>query len=122
MARTLKRVAYVRRTRRLDELERGYHGKTIDFDWRPYEKRSEKDRKDFDRLVVSIERAGIRDPLITFGDHVLIGQRRHEIGERLGIEEVEVLDITEDISTWGSDDIKRLELLCEEGMWARNQN
>ena len=115
----MKRVQYVRKRRKLSELARGYHGKTIDFEWRPYERRDEKGRQRFDRLLDSISRAGIRDPLITFGDHVLIGQQRHEIGVRLGIEEVDVLEITEDISEWGSADIKRLELLREEVMWAR---
>ena len=114
----MKPLPYVRKRRKLAELVRGYHGKHIDFEWRPYDKRSEKARDRFDRLLYSISRAGIRDPLITFGDHVLIGQQRHEIGMRLGIEEVDVLEITEEISEWRSEDIKRLEFLREEVMWA----
>lgn len=113
----LKRVPYARKTRKLADLTPGYHGKTIDFDFRPYEQRSKDHQRRFDGLVVSIFHDGIKHPLITFGDHVLIGQQRHQIGLQLGIEEVEVLEIQEDISEWGAEDIKRLELLREEVMW-----
>jgi hypothetical protein len=120
MARTLKPLAYARRRRLVRDLKRGFHGKHVDFDWRPYKLRDKRARARFDALVVSIFHNGILDPLITHGDHVLIGQQRHEIAERLGIVEVETLDVIEDVSEWGELDIKRLEKLRDEVMWAKH--
>ncbi len=113
----MKAVRYTRRRRKLADLKPGYHGKTIDFSHRPYEKRDPKGQRRYDQLLESIAVDGIKHPLITFGDHVLMGQQRYEIGLKLGIEEVDVLEITEDISHWGAADIKRLEALRENVMW-----
>ena len=67
--------------------------------------------EDFDRLVVSIYHHGILCPLITHRGHVLIGQRRAEIGQRFGIETVECWDVQEDVTLWWRPDVARLDQL-----------
>ena len=92
----------------LSILKLGFHGDHVDFDWRPYTKRSEAARADYDKLYDSIFNEGIKRPIITHGLCVLIGMRRVEIGIALGVESVDCLDITEDVSKWTRDDIPRL--------------
>lgn len=96
---------------RLADLTLGYRGEAIEFSWRPYAKRHPEHRADYDRLAASIQREGIHRPLITFGRHVLIGMRRAEIGQALGIESVLCWRITEDVHQWRGTDLPRLEAL-----------
>lgn len=95
----------------LRDLRLGFKGKRISFSWRPYPDRTPKAREDFDRLIVSIYHHGILCPLITHRGHVLIGQRRAEIGQRLGIETVECWDVEEDVTKWWRPDVARLDQL-----------
>jgi len=104
-------VAYQEVTERLSDLVLGLQGERVTFCWRPYAERPASHRADYDRLVVSIYHQGIVCPLITWGSHVLIGQRRAEIGKRLGIDTVRCWRIREDVRQWHGADLLRLEAL-----------
>jgi len=101
-------VRHERRTQPVAALRAGYRGVTVDFTFRPYEKREGEDKEAMDGLRADIKTNGIRNPLVTKDGHVLIGMRRWEIARDLGIEEVERLEITEDIDNWMAPDIDRL--------------
>jgi len=95
----------------LDDLIIGYEGKVTRFGYLPYEKRVRKDLADYHRLMQNIAVYGIKKPLITFTNHVLVGQRRAEIGKRLGIPTVTVWRLTEDIDRWMPKDMHRIDIL-----------
>lgn len=80
------------------EMVLGAHFAHVDYEWRPYDQRKPDHREDYDRLFGDIKKRGIVNPLICAGDCVLIGMRRCEIARILGISEVPVWEITEDIS------------------------
>lgn len=83
-------------------LTLGAHFKHVDYDWRPYADRSPEARADYDRLLADIRKRGIQNPLIACGGRVLIGMRRCEIAVMLGIKEVPVWEIEEDINWDGN--------------------
>lgn len=90
----------------------GLHGDHVDFDWRPYWKRSPEAQKDYDALVVSLFHHGMKMPVITHKGHVLIGMRRVEIMRRIDPEsKIPCVEITEDVSKWDRNDIPRLAAL-----------
>ena len=92
------------------ELSPGFHGEHVDF-----ERNLHEDSASYAALAADIAANGIRNPLITHRGHVLIGMRRWEIATRLGIPSVRCLDITEDVSKWGRDDIYvRLQALRDQ--------
>ena len=105
---TDKPIPYTEETADLSALALGFQGKRISFDWRPYHLRTAAARADFDRLLVSIFHRGILKPLITYQGHVLIGQRRAEIGMRLHLGVVRVWEVQEDVSKWWKPDVARL--------------
>lgn len=100
----------------IPDLKLGYHGSHTDFVWRPYDERSEEAREDYDRLEDSIIKYGVKKPIITFQNHVLIGMRRVElILKHYGIfEEIACAEITEDVYLWDRNDIPRLNELKKE--------
>lgn len=104
-------IPYTEGRERLDGLVLGYRGERVEFSWRPYAERKPDHRADYDRLAASIQREGIRSPLITFRSHVLIGMRRAEIGLACGIETVRCWRIMEDVHEWHGDDLHRLDVL-----------
>lgn len=111
VAHEAKPVPYQLGVRRVDHLVFGFKGRSIDFSWRPYAKRTAAARADYDRLRASIEEHGIQAPVIIYGHSVLIGMRRVEIAQELGITHVKVAEIHEDVSLWWKHDIPRLEAL-----------
>lgn len=104
------RVAHHRKTYRTSELQPGFSGDRIDFDFRPYSKRSPEARKDYDRLKADLLSRGMLDPLITHKGHVLIGMRRFEILKDRQ-DTFECIEIDEDVSLWWRDDLPKLEWL-----------
>ena len=106
-----KPIPYVLRVRSVDGLTLGYEGRNISFSWRPYEKRTPAARADYDRLYKSIVSDGLQQPIITYGDCVLIGMRRVEIARKLDIRLLHAADVTEDVYEWWQYDIERLERL-----------
>lgn len=92
-------------------LALGFHGERIDFDYRPYEHRSAEARADYDRLKANLEINGMRNPLITYQGHVLIGMRRYEIMVGLGQTDFECIEILEDVNQWWQDGPPKLEAL-----------
>ena len=94
----------------------GYDGRSVHFEHRAYENRSEEQRAAYDRLRLDIEANGVRDPLITWNNHILIGMRRYEIILDLYGPDylVSCCQITEDVARWESDDIDRLMLFKSE--------
>lgn len=109
---TYRRRCFVGRKRQLVEL--GLKGPHCYWSWRPYEQRPENHREDYDRLVDSIRRHGIKTPVLGWMNpetgrfHVLVGQRRVEIAIRLGIRRVRALCITEDARRYWEHDIERI--------------
>jgi len=95
----------------LSELELGYSGRHVQFEWKSFERRTLKAQADYMRLTDSILKKGIVKPLITFKQYVLIGMRRAEIGKLLKISQVSVWRIMEDIEDWGRRDLRRFEEL-----------
>lgn len=94
------------------ELTLGFHGEHVDFEWRPYCRRTEEAKADYDRLLVSLWHNGMKVPPITFRRHVLIGMRRIEIMRRLNYHAIiECAEIQEDVQMWDRDDIPRLQAL-----------
>ena len=112
----MKPITYKIVTIPITELKLGYHGSHTDFVWRPYEERSEEARADYDLLEQSIIKHGVKKPVITFKNHVLIGMRRIELIEKhYGmLEEIVCAEITEDVYLWNRDDIPRLNELKKE--------
>lgn len=102
-------VPFVRGTERTRALVLGLSAPHVRWVWRPYESRSPEHRADYDRLLVSIYHNGIKSPVIVWGQHVLVGQRRVEIARRLGIRRVPVLSIGEDVRLWWRNDITRVD-------------
>lgn len=93
-------------------LKLGYHTEGgVDFDWKPYARRTEEARRDYDRLEQSIRAHGILKPLLTYQGHVLIGMRRAEIAAKLGIESVRCWEIVDDVSKWATADLVKLDEL-----------
>lgn len=92
---------------RADWLTLGFVGRSCSFEHRPYSDRSAEARAAYDRLRASLESEGLKDPLITYKGHVLIGMRRFEIlrESRLWFPCIEVDEPVED---WRSEDIDRL--------------
>lgn len=101
--------------RRIGDLKLGFTGEYVDFSWRPYAKRTDEARADYDRLIVSLWHDGCLKPVITYKGHVLIGMRRIEIMTRLyPCQFVDCVEILEDVSRWTRDDLPRLEALKEK--------
>lgn len=95
-------------------LTLGFRATHVQFEWRPYESRTPDAQQDLDRLKESIKKNGILAPVIVYGRHVLIGQRRTWIAQELGIPEIHVASIQEPVEKWWKYDIKRLDKLKEE--------
>lgn len=95
-------------TVRTDSLSPGYKGVTIDFSWLPYDQRDPASKARMDRLRSHIKQHGIRNPLICFEHHVLIGMRRWEIAVELGIEQVSVVRLLEPVDHWRSQQVNQL--------------
>lgn len=113
-------VPFITGTRQTERLAPGFKGVTCTFEWRPFEKRSAAEQADWLALRDSIRRHGILNPLICWGDRVLIGMRRWEIAMREGIGVVPVAEILEDPSHWRIGDVRRLrDMLQATGVWAR---
>ncbi len=104
-------VQYIAEVWNLKDLVIGYKAPWIIFRMQPYQERELSNKADFDRLAVSIEKAGIHKPLITYKHCILVGMRRFDIGKRMGIESVMVWRITENIDLWTRDDLSRLEAM-----------
>jgi|TARA_Y100000310_G_scaffold335623_1_gene418106 hypothetical protein len=112
----MKPISYKIVTIPITDLKLGYHGSHTDFVWRPYHERSEEARADYDLLEQSIIKYGVKKPVITFKNHVLIGMRRIELLlKHHGIfEEIACAEITEDVYLWDRNDIPRLDELKKE--------
>ena len=86
------------------DLILGCHFDHVDYDWRPYPERPEDHREDYDRLKVDLAERGMKNPLITWNDHVLIGMRRCEIAVDLGWSLVRCWEIQDDLNAdWTPD-------------------
>lgn len=85
----------------------GYTNGVINFTHRQYELRSGADHSKYDGLRTDLLHNGMRNPLITFDDHVLIGQRRFEILRDL-VPWFPCLEITDDMSKWGHSQVMNL--------------
>lgn len=79
-------------------LKFGAHFEHVDYDWRPFEERTPEAQADYQRLFWDVKKRGILNPLIAWRGHVLIGMRRCEIAEMLGIELVPVWEILDDLN------------------------
>jgi len=101
---------------RARDLILGYSGDHVDFDWRAYDDRSLVERESYDQLKENLIERGMLFPLITYGNHVLIGMRRTEIMICLHGPNIilRCRSIVEDVQKWTRDDIKRLELYKEK--------
>jgi len=90
----------------------------VGFDWKPYENRTPEARIDYNRLVVSMFHCGIQKPVIVASFkgnlHVLIGQRRGEIGPKIKYHQKPFLIIEEDVTFWTRADLDRLDILRKE--------
>lgn len=96
-----------------DALTQGFDGRLLHFDYRPYEKRSPEARADYDALKKDLRSNGMRNPLITFKNHVLIGMRRYEIMVEFGTLVFRCVEILDDVSEWWKPDLPKLEALKE---------
>jgi len=93
------------------DLVLGYDQGPTRFGFLPHENRVGKDKEDWCKLKDSIEKDGICKPLITYKQHVLVGTRRAEIAQILGIETVTVWRLTENIDEWDKKDMYRIKVL-----------
>lgn len=93
-----------------EDLIPGFVGKGFVFDIPAYSELTGKTRAAYDRLRVDLQRHGLKSPLITFGDRVLVGMRRLEI-LRDSRESFPCISILEDVAAWTVDDLVRLEAL-----------
>jgi hypothetical protein len=93
---------------RLDCLELGFQGEKVDFSYR---ERSVQTDKPFAALRASIRANGLRWPVVTYQQHVLIGMRRVAILRELWMPHfiVPCYELDEDVHEYTRDDILRLE-------------
>lgn len=95
-------------------LSLGLKGNHAYWAWKPYADRLPEHQEDYNRLLVSIYHDGVKSPVIGWTDpetgttHVLIGQRRAEIAERLGIETIGLVRILEDPRLYWQWDLERI--------------
>lgn len=101
---------------RLGGVELGFHGKHVDFDWRPYDERRPEARAGYDRLEQDLRLRGMRNPIIVHRGHVLIGMRRVEILRKFLHPRtmLRAVEIEEDVAAWVSADIDRLQAFKRE--------
>lgn len=92
-----------------ETAELGLKGENVYWAWKPYEDRLPAHQADYDRILVSIYHHGVRQPVICWENHVLIGQSRVEIARRLGIKSVPALQIEEDARLYWKHDIARID-------------
>jgi hypothetical protein len=92
----------------VSDLEPGYHGDGIDFDFRPRRDRKGADLESWDALFRSVRERGLVNPLIVHGRHVLIGMRRWECAHVLGIKSCAVVNLLEPVRQWRLHDVRRL--------------
>lgn len=90
------------------DLVLGFKGNSCSFEFREYADRSPEQQAAYNRLRDDLLANGMRDPLITYRNHVLIGMRRFEI-LRDHREEFECVEILEDVPNWTTADIDRLQ-------------
>jgi len=83
--------------KKVSELVNGYRGLRVSYEHVRDEHRTVEQREKFEKLKDDIKTKGIVNPLIIFKNHVLIGMRRKEIAESLGIEEIDCIEVLEDI-------------------------
>lgn len=101
-------VQHRRATFHRDQLQSGFVGETCSFEHRPLHERSEGDRRRYEKLRRHLAEHGMLNPLITYKGHVLIGMRRFEILKD-SQEYFECVEITENVETWKSQDVTRLQ-------------
>lgn len=105
-------VKYIEKKISGQELKLGFRGKHVHFRWKPYSERSLEHQHDFDRLFSSIMVHGIKNPLIVFDNHVLIGMRRYEIKMKLNPDYVfDCLEIQENVNEWTRQDLPKIDYL-----------
>ncbi len=90
---------YKTTNRKPTDFELGCNLDHVHYSWRPFEQRMPDHQADYIRLEKDMRNTGhMINPLITFRDCVLIGQRRCEIAVKLGWDWVPCWEITTDIS------------------------
>jgi hypothetical protein len=107
----LRLPKHVRRYYTAEELTPGFKGRRITFEYRRYEERSPEARESYDALRADLEANGMRNPLITYQGHVLIGMRRFEIMCERGQRIFPCIEILEDVSEWWQDGPPKLAAL-----------
>jgi len=94
------------------ELTCGYRAEKVHFSYKPRSERRPERQQYFDKVIVSVWRYGVRNPLITFENHILVGMTRHEVMTKFNPDYVfKCWEIQEDVSQWDRHDIKRLDEL-----------
>jgi hypothetical protein len=101
-------MKHILTTANVHDLTPGYHGDGIDFDFKPRQERTGADLADWDDLFRSVRTRGLINPLVCYGDHVLIGMRRWECAHALGIKTCRVVKLLEPVRQWRLNDVRRL--------------
>ncbi len=105
-------------TARTADLVPGFKGETCDFTFRPVEDMNPDQLASYEALREDIIENGIRNPVITYRGHVLIGMRRWMIARELGIDDLESCEIDENMGQWRLHDVRRLKRwLAESGIY-----
>ncbi len=90
------------------DLAPGYHGEHCDFHFRPHTERTGDDFRSWCDLYADIAANGIRNPLVCYGNRVLIGMRRWEIAVLLGLDDVVVCELADDVGQYHLSDVRKL--------------
>lgn len=102
------------------DLQLGFQGNSCCFDWRPFDRRSAEAQAAYLKLKDSLHAVGVRDPLITYRGHVLVGQRRFEI-MRDRVPVFVCYEVLEKVEDWRGPDIERLDAFKREKYPAMDQ-
>lgn len=93
------KVDFIRCTQRTDALVCGFRGREVEFKHKAYEERSGAQRAMYDRLRAHLAEHGMKNPIVTYKGHVLIGQRRFEVMKETEAE-IDCLEFTGDLHEW----------------------
>lgn len=94
-------------TKKPEELTPGLAIGRVSFKFTLYDNRAGTDKIRYDLLKKDLIKNGMRNPLIIWQGHVLVGMRRYDILKDI-VEEFECLEVQEDISKWSSSSVLNL--------------